>query len=607
MGGLCGALAAGAISIIGAHATSRTSSSASGTSATPSVTVADSVYGDIVVSVMATERATAIIEHGTLIWEAEGVGADIGFSAQYHIAPDVNTVCEWTITQDQFVAIGMAVAPADVVTPNTMEASLTWNANAAGDNVTNYNLYWGYASGLYDGANSPIDVGNVTAYSFDEITPVGLTVYFSLSAENSAGESAFSAEVSKAAAAEEPPAVVPVLSNFSINGSETEQGCTAASITTTNKPNGTIFYAAVTNGGAALRSQIEAGVGGDIPLSGLKPFCGSMAITAEGTILISQTPGQIIRGLKSGTLYQVLAFHRDIDGNESDIASVDLQTTAASVPLGGTIYSTGFGVDVVTSDWFFYDSNGGKLVVTDGVLRHTSTQADGTAQQGRAMVGFGKLPPSGTPFTYKVPAGVNGTRKYDDVTITFPHKIKSPWTNAAGHQVLCAISVFADDVANGSVGQEAARLDVYMDPTGTTFGLEPRNGVDPDDQDALLVTQYDDVANSSFQGFGAGAIEPYAAAYEDQTTEFKIRLKLNQFGDTNGIAELWINGILDCERTNLNLRREYSDYGINGLALIRHWTDVGCPSDTEVSEFDSLLIVSNTVARRGGLGAGGLS
>jgi hypothetical protein len=72
---------------------------------------------------------------------------------------------------------------------------LTWNANPAGDNITNYNVYFGNASGTYNGAGSPVDVGNVTAYSLPH---AGLSnpVFIAITAENAAGESAFSGEIS---------------------------------------------------------------------------------------------------------------------------------------------------------------------------------------------------------------------------------------------------------------------------------------------------------------------------------------------------------------------------------------------------------------------------
>jgi len=90
-----------------------------------------------------------------------------------------------------------------------VEANITWNANPAGDNVTNYKLYWGYASGTYDGANSPIDVGVSIPYAFDETTPSEAVVFFSISAENSVGESSLSTEEFKLGESAPPPVEPP--------------------------------------------------------------------------------------------------------------------------------------------------------------------------------------------------------------------------------------------------------------------------------------------------------------------------------------------------------------------------------------------------------------
>lgn len=69
-----------------------------------------------------------------------------------------------------------------------------WDANDAGDEVTNYNLYWGSAEGVYNAAGSPLDVGNVTTVRA-AIFGTGATVHAALTAENASGESDFSEDV----------------------------------------------------------------------------------------------------------------------------------------------------------------------------------------------------------------------------------------------------------------------------------------------------------------------------------------------------------------------------------------------------------------------------
>ena len=76
-----------------------------------------------------------------------------------------------------------------------MIINLAWDANPSGENVTAYKVYYGNATGTYNGTASPIDVGNVTTSAFDTNQAANGKIYFALTAENATGESAFSAEI----------------------------------------------------------------------------------------------------------------------------------------------------------------------------------------------------------------------------------------------------------------------------------------------------------------------------------------------------------------------------------------------------------------------------
>lgn len=108
-------ISGGGISFIDAHATSGTASTNTNTTTNPSVTVADSASGDIVVSVVATDNATGTTtEAGTLVWEDEDVASDSDFSCQRQAASGANTVCSWTNSGsgDGWAVHGFAVKPA---------------------------------------------------------------------------------------------------------------------------------------------------------------------------------------------------------------------------------------------------------------------------------------------------------------------------------------------------------------------------------------------------------------------------------------------------------------------------------------------------------------
>jgi hypothetical protein len=83
-------------------------------STNPTVTVVDSASGDLVTSVMMTDGSgAATTEGGTLLWEAENLGADIDVNAQYQTASGASTVCSWTNSvSDGWAAAGVAVKPA---------------------------------------------------------------------------------------------------------------------------------------------------------------------------------------------------------------------------------------------------------------------------------------------------------------------------------------------------------------------------------------------------------------------------------------------------------------------------------------------------------------
>jgi hypothetical protein len=64
-----------------------------------------------------------------------------------------------------------------------------WDANDAGDNVTDYKVYWGASTGTYTASQS---VGTATSYT---INHPGVTRYYAVTATNATGESAFSNEL----------------------------------------------------------------------------------------------------------------------------------------------------------------------------------------------------------------------------------------------------------------------------------------------------------------------------------------------------------------------------------------------------------------------------
>lgn len=107
----CTQAAAGATGFIDSATALGSASTNTTTGTNPTVTVADTASGDIVVSLVTSDGSeTATTEGGTLLWEVEDIQSDIDVNAQHQTASGANTVCSWTnSTSAPYAAIGVAV------------------------------------------------------------------------------------------------------------------------------------------------------------------------------------------------------------------------------------------------------------------------------------------------------------------------------------------------------------------------------------------------------------------------------------------------------------------------------------------------------------------
>jgi len=89
------------------------------------------------------------------------------------------------------VIIAVAVAVIAGIALAATSVDLAWDANTEPD-LAGYKIYYGTASGVY---GTPIDVGNVTAYTLTGLTE-GVTYYLAATAyDTDANESDFSQEL----------------------------------------------------------------------------------------------------------------------------------------------------------------------------------------------------------------------------------------------------------------------------------------------------------------------------------------------------------------------------------------------------------------------------
>lgn len=152
------------------------------------------------------------------------------------------------------------------------------------------------------------------------------------------------------------------------------------------------------------------------------------------------------------------------------------------------------------------------------------------------------------------------------------------WRHYVKHQPGWTGAPFKMSRATGFVSRsynQAFILHVWSG-SGTTLTLDPVRGVR---DGAVVTTRYNDFGNFKWLGNSpSGTFPVHGAAEAGRWICIEARLKLNTPGRQDGAAALWVDGVLDAERSNLDYRSTYDAHAINAVYLEAYWND-GSPVD----------------------------
>jgi len=111
---------------------------------------------------------------------------------------------------------------------------------------------------------------------------------------------------------------------------------------------------------------------------------------------------------------------------------------------------------------------------------------------------------------------------------------------------------------------------------GATLTLDPARGV-RDGQ--VVTTKYNDFGNLKWLGNSpSGGFPIHATEESGRWVCVEARLKLNTPGKKDGYGALWVDGVLDAERTGMDFRETYEARSINAVMLEAYWNE-GSPAD----------------------------
>lgn len=126
---------------------------------------------------------------------------------------------------------------------------------------------------------------------------------------------------------------------------------------------------------------------------------------------------------------------------------------------------------------------------------------------------------------------------------------------------------------------------------GEALTLDPASGVRGE---RLVTTRYNDFQN--LRWLGNRPSSRFQIHNSDESGWWvcvEARAKLNTPGEKDGVNQLWIDGRLEAERTNLDWRGTFTEKGINAVFLESYWND-GSPV-TQSRWIDNFVISTKPI------------
>jgi len=159
-------------------------------------------------------------------------------------------------------------------------------------------------------------------------------------------------------------------------------------------------------------------------------------------------------------------------------------------------------------------------------------------------------------------------RKFEEVYWRIYVKHQKGWTGGGPAKMSRATSFTA--------GNWTQAMIAHVWSSGEGLTLDPASGVKGG---AVVTTKYNDFG--LLKWLGNRPPSPFKISATEESGRWVMvesRAKLNALGQSDGINQLWIDGLLQCERRNLNWRGTYDEKGINAVFLEAYWNN-GSPVD----------------------------
>lgn len=225
--------------------------------------------------------------------------------------------------------------------------------------------------------------------------------------------------------------------------------------------------------------------------------------------------------------------------------------------------------------YFEHEDRGGSFDRATGVGLEGSAGMRASWSEGQVSAGWLHLAFGRTPSGYFAPVDA-GDADHRDVFWRFFVRYDADWTGGGGSKMTRA-SIFHSE--EGWVRAMAAPVWSGDPPHTEVVGLDPVSYTDA----AGTLT-----GDARWLGHRAGSEPIFADARVGPWYCIEAHVRLNDAGSSNGAFRVWIDGVLDAERTDLNWVGAYDDFGINVVTLDNYW-NAGAPK-AQSRYFDNLVV-----------------
>lgn len=322
----------------------------------------------------------------------------------------------------------------------------------------------------------------------------------------------------------------------------------------------------------------------------------SLAWSSSNSSVASVSDG-VVTGVAAGSAFILAVAGEGRDSIQVTVSNTSLPPAASldnecAAPGLGWIWCDDFSQNR-SSSYFEYDNANGRFVRESGAgINGTSGMranfASGESNAGSLKLAFGRTP---SPYFDPVDAGdVDHREIYWRVFV----RNAPGWTGGGGDKLSRAVVFANSDWAEAAIGH------VWSGGNAHNYLLvDPASGTD--DSGNLRTTRYNDFDNLRWLGSGRSNTAIFSGANIGQWHCVETRMRLNDPGQSNGIFQLWIDGDLEADRTDLNWLGSYNAYGINALFLENYWND-GAPQQ-QTRYFDNLVVSTRPI----GCGSGAVA